>query len=113
MERKLNLDFDLVECAREIAKNIASDVQKFINKHTTDTIERTICRLLGIDGVDKFEVPIPNVVITNIKKGNKLHLGAAILIGNAMLKTKKNPQEIAEMIVLRLCATWEYPHYFT
>ena len=31
------------------------------------TVERTICRLLGIDGVDEFGVPLPNVVVDYIK----------------------------------------------
>ncbi len=96
---KLNLDFSIVKKARETARIIAFDTQKFIDRHTTTTIERTICRLLGIDGVDEFGVPLPNVVINNIKKGKGLGIGAAIFIGNAILQKKLSPQEIAEKIV--------------
>ena len=96
---KLNLDFSIVEEARETAKNIALDTQKFIDRHTTTTIERTVCRLLGIDGVDEFGVPLPNIVIDNIRKGNRLGIGAAIIIGNAILHTDLSPQEIAEEIL--------------
>ena len=98
MESKLHLDFEVVKKARESAKNIARDTQEFVNKHTTVTVERTICRLLGIDGVDEFGVPLPNVVVDNIKKGNGLEIGAATLIGNAMVNTKLTPQEIAEKV---------------
>jgi len=96
VNNKLNLDFSIVKKARETARNIAFDTQKFIDKHTTTTIERTICRLLGIDGVDEFGVPLPNVVVNNIKKGKGLGIGAAIFIGNAILQTNLSPQEIAE-----------------
>lgn len=98
MESKLHLNFEVVKKARESAKNIARDTQEFVNKHTTVTVERTICRLLGIDGVDEFGVPLPNVVVDNIKKGNGLEIGAATLIGNAMVNTKLTPQEIAEKV---------------
>ncbi|HSQ87486.1 lysine 5,6-aminomutase subunit alpha TIM-barrel domain-containing protein, partial [Romboutsia sp.] len=68
---KLNLNFDIVQKARKSAQNIALDTQEFINKHTTVSVERTILRLLGIDGVDEFNVPLPNVVVDNIKNSQK------------------------------------------
>ena len=95
---KINLDFQLVGQARTLASNIADHMQNFINQHTTDTVERTVCRLLGIDGINDFGVPLPNVVIDNIKKGKGLGLGAANYIGNAILHTNLTPQEIAEGI---------------
>ncbi|WBW98552.1 lysine 5,6-aminomutase subunit alpha [Oceanirhabdus sp. W0125-5] len=98
MKSKLNLNWDLVAQARESAKNIANDTQSFIDKHTTVAVERTICRLLGIDGVDELEVPLPNVVVENIEKGNGISIGAAKFIGNAMVETGLNPQEIAERV---------------
>ncbi|MEW8956895.1 lysine 5,6-aminomutase subunit alpha [Clostridium sp.] len=98
MESKLNLDFKVVEEARESARNIALDTQKFIDMHTTVAVERTVCRLLGIDGVDEVGVPLPNIVVDNLVKNNALSLGAAYFIGNAMIKTGLTPQEIAEKI---------------
>ena len=52
LESKLNLDFKLVEQARAHAARVADDTQRFIDGCTTVAVERTICRLLGIDGVD-------------------------------------------------------------
>ncbi|MCJ7689585.1 MAG: lysine 5,6-aminomutase subunit alpha, partial [Clostridiaceae bacterium] len=98
MESKLNLNWTVVEKARQSAKNIAKDTQEFIDIHTTVTVERTVCRLLGIDGVDEAGVPIPNVVVDNIKNGNGLALGASMFIGNAMLETGLSPQEISEKV---------------
>lgn len=98
MESKINLNLSLVEKARQSARNIAKDTQEFIDKNTTVAVERTICRLLGIDGVDEFGVPLPNVVVENIKEGNGLGIGAATFIGNAMVNTGLTPQEIAEKV---------------
>jgi beta-lysine 5,6-aminomutase alpha subunit len=95
---KLNLDFELVEKARNVAKVIANDTQTFINAHTTTTIERTICRLLGIDGVDEFGIPLPNVVVDHVKKTGKIEKGVALYLGNAIIHTKLSPQNIAEKI---------------
>ncbi|MFX0035935.1 MAG: lysine 5,6-aminomutase subunit alpha [Candidatus Hermodarchaeota archaeon] len=98
MKSKLHLDFSVVKKARDTAKRIALSTQKFIDQHTTTTIERTVCRLLGIDGVDEFDVPLPNIVVDHIHKKNLLGMGAAIQIGNAILHKNLTPQVIAEKI---------------
>ena len=66
MQNKLNLNKALVDGARQSAKHIAEDTQAFIDIHTTVTVERAVCRLLGIDGVNDFEVPLPNVVVNHL-----------------------------------------------
>ncbi|WP_130805578.1 lysine 5,6-aminomutase subunit alpha [Senegalia massiliensis] len=98
MNSKLNLDFNKVESARNAAKNIAEDVQKFIDKHSTVSVERTVARLLGIDGVDEIERPLPNVVVDNVKEGGGLERGIAYWIGNAMVHTGEGPQMVAELV---------------
>jgi len=98
LKSKLNLDFHLVEKAREHAKKIALEIQEFINKHTTTTIERTICRLLGIDGTDEFGVPLPNIVVDHIIETRQINKGVALYLGNAILQTNLSPQNIAEKI---------------
>lgn len=98
MAGKLNLNQELVTKARKSAKKVADDVQGFIELHTTVSVERAILRLLGIDGVNEFEVPLPNVVIDHLAEKNCLSIGAAFYIGNAMLETGMNPQEIAEKV---------------
>ena len=95
---KLNLNFELVEKARNIAKIIANDSQTFINNHTTTTIERTICRLLGIDGTDEFGVPLPNIVVDHVIKTGQINKGVALYLGNAIISTNLSPQNIAEKI---------------
>ena len=71
MKSKLNLDFKVVESARNHARNIARDMQEFIERHTTVSTERTILRLLGVDGVDDVDNPLPNVVVDQIVADRK------------------------------------------
>lgn len=96
MKSKLNLDPTIIDSARSCAARIATDMQSFIDRHTTVSTERTILRLLGIDGVDDVDSPLPNVVVDAIKDGGGLPRGAAYWIGNAMIQTGLKPQEIAE-----------------
>lgn len=98
MESKLNLDQKMIDSARNAAASIAEDVQNFIDAHTTVATERTVVRLLGVDGVDEIGRPLPNVVVDNIKEGGGLERGAAFWMGNAMASTGEEPQAIAEKI---------------
>lgn len=98
MESKLQLDFSLVEQARAHASRVADDTQRFIDRHTTVSVERTVCRLMGIDGVNQVEVPMPNVVVEHLTDKGALSQGAAFWLGNAMLETGKTPQEIAQAV---------------
>lgn len=98
MKSKLNLDQFLIDRARASAKNIAEDVQKFIDEHTTVTVERSILRLFGVDGTDEIGTPLPNIVVDNIKKAGGLSTGVVYFMANAVLNTNLTPQEIAERI---------------
>jgi len=95
---KLNLNQNQIAQCRQYAKNVAQDMQSFIDQHTTAATERAICRLLGIDGVDEFDVPMPNVVVAHLAQHGLLGVGAALLLGNAIAATGKSPQDIAEGI---------------
>jgi len=98
MMSKLNLDFKVAEEARSSAKNIALNIQEFIEQHTTVTVERTILRLIGVDGVDELDRPLPNIVVEKLKNQGKLSLGISYFMGNAMVHTGKSAQEIAELV---------------
>ena len=98
MESKLGLNFELVDKARASAAHVADEVQEFINGHTTVTTERAVCRLLGIDGVNEMDVPMPNVIVDHLMANGLLSVGASWHIGNAMVETGLDPQTIAEKI---------------
>ena len=95
---KIGLNQALVDQARASAAHIAADTQVFVDSHTTVTVERAVCRLLGIDGVNEVEVPMPNIVVDHLVEKGLLGKGAAWALGNAMCATGLGMQEIAEAI---------------
>ncbi len=98
MQSKLGLDFKKVEHAKSLAKEIANEVQAFVESKTTVAVERTLCRLMGIDGVDENQVPLPNVVVDDLKSKGVLGEGVLFYIANAMVSTGLTPQEVAEKV---------------
>lgn len=98
MQSKLSLNKELVESARQSARRVALDTQRFIDLNTTVSVERAVCRLLGVDGVNAETVPLPNVVVEHLREKGALASGAAHFIGNAMADTGLSPQEIAEAV---------------
>ena len=93
---KVGIDFAKVDKARNAAGAIAEEVQSFVDRYTTVTVERTLCRFVGIDGVDEHDVPLPNVVVTHLKEQEALSDGVFFYLANAMLATGMDPQQIAE-----------------
>lgn len=95
---KLNLDQVKIKEARKLALKIAKDTQEFIDDHTTVTVERTVCRLLGIDGVDSFDVPYPNMVVDHIVKNGDLGIGVSNYMAAAIKATSLTISEIVDKI---------------
>ena len=98
MQSKLGLDFKKVERAKLLAKDIANEVQSFVESKTTVAVERTLCRLMGIDGIDENQVPLPNVVVDDLKQKGVLGEGVLFYLANAMVNTGLTPQEVAERV---------------
>lgn len=97
-QSKLGLDFGQVEKAKGSAKSIALDVQQFVDNYTTVAVERTLARLLGVDGIDHNEVPLPNVLVDEIKEKGLLGQGVIFMVANAIVETGWSPQQIAEKV---------------
>ncbi|MDD2330559.1 MAG: lysine 5,6-aminomutase subunit alpha [Bacteroidales bacterium] len=97
-ESKLGLDFNKVEEARKTAGEIADQVQRFVENYTTVSVERTLCRLMGIDGVNKEDIPLPNLVVDALKEKGMLADGVLHFLGNALLDTGSTPHRIATEI---------------
>jgi beta-lysine 5,6-aminomutase alpha subunit len=107
MSSKLGLDPAIVSGCRQAAKRIAEEVFEQISTRTTVSVERSVTRLLGVDGADELEVPLPNVLVEHVADRGGLGRGIAYWLGNAMLQTGRTPQQIAEAVSageLDLCA---------
>lgn len=97
MKSKLNLPQDKIDRARELADTITRPVQRYIEQHTTVSVERATLRCLGADGVDESSVPVPNVIM-NALPGDYAH-GTARSYVNALLKKGMTPEQLNQAIV--------------
>jgi beta-lysine 5,6-aminomutase alpha subunit len=95
---KLDLDPGVVAACRQAAKQIAEQVTEQVAGRTTVSVERSVTRLLGVDGADALDVPLPNVLVDHVHERGGLGRGIAYWLGNAMLQTGRQPQEIAEAV---------------
>jgi beta-lysine 5,6-aminomutase alpha subunit len=98
MSSKLDLDPGVVAACRTAARAIAEQVSEQIAGRTTISVERSVTRLLGVDGADTLEVPLPNVLVDHVQQRGGLGRGIAYWLGNAMIQTGRSPQQIAEAL---------------
>ena len=95
MHNKLEIDTKTVTSCRKNAGKIAKNVQKYISMHSTVAVERTVCRLFGVDGVDNIDVPYPNIVVDALADYGLLENGAADFFARAYLHTGLSAMETA------------------
>jgi beta-lysine 5,6-aminomutase alpha subunit len=98
MESKLELDPGLVEACREAARAIADRMAAETADRTTLSVERSVARFLGVDGITELDVPLPNVLIEHVHDRGGLGRGIAYWLGNAMIQTGRDAQQIAEAV---------------
>lgn len=85
----LPIDPAVVEECRSLAAQVADQVQGFIGAHTTVSIERTVLRAFGVDGVDGEGVPLVNRCVERFRQSGALGRGIAAILG---LQLRRNPQ---------------------
>jgi beta-lysine 5,6-aminomutase alpha subunit len=106
---KLNMNFNTINGCRSQAEAIALDVQQFIDKHSTVSVERTVLRLLGVDGIDEFGVPIPNIIVNNVTEKGDLALGISLYIANALKYTGLSLEQFIEKYMAEDIDICSYP----
>ncbi|HEV3320446.1 MAG TPA: lysine 5,6-aminomutase subunit alpha [Solirubrobacteraceae bacterium] len=106
---KLDLDPGVIASCRQAAEQIAGQVAAQIAGKTTVSVERTVARLLGVDGANALDAPLPNVLVDHVRDRGELGRGIAWWLGNALLHDESpgSAQRIAEAVdagELDLCA---------
>src|SRR5579859_7811928 len=92
------MDVQKVARCRALAAEIADDVQRYIDAHTSVGVERTILRAYGAEGVDQQGAPMVNVAVDRYAKAGLLGRGIALYLGRALLAGAGSPQEAAERL---------------
>ncbi len=96
MAGKLGLSSAKILQARQLARKITEPVQRYIDKHTTVTVERATLRLFGADGANGYGAPVPNLVVQSLN--DRLSHGSSRYYVNALLKTGKTVSELNKAI---------------
>ena len=92
---KLNLNQNIISSCRHDARIIAENVQTHIDRHSTDSVERSLLRMLGVDGVNDLLVPIVNVVVDHIQSHADITKGVCHYLSYACHEFTATPNEIA------------------
>jgi beta-lysine 5,6-aminomutase alpha subunit len=90
------MDARKVARCRELAADIAEDVQRYIDAHTTVGVERTILRAYGADGVDDQGAPLVNTAVDRYREAGLLGRGIAFFLGRALRGGAGNVQDAVE-----------------
>jgi beta-lysine 5,6-aminomutase alpha subunit len=92
----LPIDPAVVDDCRALAQRVAGGVQRFIDAHTTVSIERTVLRAYGVDGADADGVPLVNACVDKVLAAGRLDQGIALELGRALAAGAPDPTRAAE-----------------
>ena len=95
---KLPLKQEQIDRVKYLAGNISARVQEFISGYSSVSVERTILRLYGVDGVDTSGTPLPNRVVDIIRGANLLKDGISRTFAAAMVASGRDAQATARLI---------------
>ncbi len=96
---ELRLPADQVARARTLARQVAAEVDAFTERRSTVAIERTVLRLLGVDGAGDDGVPWVNRIVDQLQGEGLLQSGVAAPFCQAMLDRGLSAQEAAHAVV--------------
>jgi beta-lysine 5,6-aminomutase alpha subunit len=98
MPGKLSLPAEFVDRCRRLAREVADGVRRETEPFTTVSTERAVLRLLGVDGVDAQDVPIPNRVVETLAGAGRLGRGAATWVGSALAHGDASVEQAARRL---------------
>ncbi len=98
MAGKLGLSPDRIDRCRAAARRVADGVRKETEPFTTVSTERAVLRLLGVDGVDDQDVPLPNRAVESLLEAGRLDRGAAFWMGSALASGAADAGEAARRL---------------
>lgn len=95
---QIPLNQEQVERLKSLAADIAEDVQRFIVRHSSVSVERAVLRLYGVDGVDRDGTPLPNRLVDMLRQHGVLAGGVSNPFAAALLASGQDPRSTAELI---------------
>ena len=105
---KLGLDQDRIARCRSLAQEVVSGLLPAIRGRSTDSIERTILRLWGVEGAVEGGVPLVNAVVDSLKRAGRIPEGVAAPIAALAAATGSDAPEVCARLIARQLA-WPAP----
>src|SRR5262252_536237 len=87
-----------VHACRASAADIADDVQRFIDRHTTVGVERTVARAYGVVGADAEGTPLANKLVDRLHEQGLVGRGVAYFLGRGLVEGASSVQDAAEAL---------------
>jgi len=106
---ELRIDQKAVDRCRALASDIVAPVEAFIEAHSTVAVERSVLRLLGVDGIDSQEVPIPNLVVDALTPSERSR-GVAYAFGRMLAETGLDPFALGQAFAAGTYRLADYSH---
>jgi beta-lysine 5,6-aminomutase alpha subunit len=101
----LALNTAVIDRCRKLAESISQSVEGMIHSHTTVAIERTVLRLLGVEGAIAQSggqtIPEVNIIVEDLRKAGALADGVLPLFVNGMIQKKMTARELASAVANR------------
>jgi beta-lysine 5,6-aminomutase alpha subunit len=94
----LTLDAARIERVKALAREIAGEIQEFIDQHSSVSVERAVLRLYGVDGVSEDGTPLPNKIVELAQQQSILEKGISPFFIKAMLMTGRDAKTTAELL---------------
>jgi beta-lysine 5,6-aminomutase alpha subunit len=91
--------------ARGLATDITEPIFQLIDRNSTVSVERTVLRWFGVDGVGAMGAPLVNLMVDRLKEAGVLGKGAAYWYGRALQMGARSPLDAVERLTAAPLAT--------
>lgn len=98
---RLDLDSSKVDLCHALAERVARNVSEELSGRSTVTIERTVARLFGVEGVSPSGVPLANVLVDHLISLGRIEDGIAVHLANACAVLDLTPEEVAAKVAAK------------
>jgi beta-lysine 5,6-aminomutase alpha subunit len=84
--------------ARTLARDITDPLFDHIARNTSVSVERTVLRWFGVDGVGTLGAPLVNLMVDRLQQAGVLNKGAAYWYGRALRMGASSPLDAVERL---------------
>lgn len=93
---QFHLDPSIIETCRQDASLIADEVLRMVEQHSTVSVERSVLRLIGVDGVNDLLEPLPNMMVDEVYYHGDLSKGISRYLASALFQSGLNLTEFQQ-----------------